>query len=128
MPLRLKLTKGWTSDSRRIYNLEYHIFEYGICGYGRQGEGAEGPEEEAVLRQLRADNTLRQEIGKTFLVLNAVSGCDFLYYLATERNNLKKFKEVVRGKYGEVKHVRGRETVPPPGGDKGLRGVWERSS
>ena len=48
-----------------------------------------------------------RRIGKTFLILNAVSGCDFLYYLATEKNKLRKSEEVVRGKYGEVKHVRG---------------------
>ena len=48
----------------------------------------------------------RRRIGKTFLVLKAVSGYDFVYYLATEKNNLKKFKEVVEGKYAEVKYAK----------------------
>ncbi|WP_218261498.1 ATP-binding protein [Saccharolobus shibatae] len=48
----------------------------------------------------------RRRIGKTFLILNAVNGYDFIYYLATEKNNLIKFKELVESKYEEIKYVK----------------------
>ena len=94
--------------SRNDHNLKYHIFKYGICEYGRQER-----ELRALRKRLSSDSFeliilyVRRRIGKTFLVLNAVSGYDYVYYLATERNNLKKFKEMAESKYGEVKHVRG---------------------
>ncbi|QXJ34852.1 archaeal ATPase, fused to C-terminal DUF234 domain [Saccharolobus shibatae] len=48
----------------------------------------------------------RRRIGKTFLILNAVNGYDFIYYLATEKNNLIKFKELAESKYEEIKYVK----------------------
>ena len=60
--------------------------------------------------------------------MNAVSGCDFLYYLATERNNLKKFKEMAESKYGEAKHVRGTEIPLHHLGEIRDFVVWGRSS
>jgi AAA+ ATPase superfamily predicted ATPase len=36
----------------------------------------------------------RRRIGKTTLTLASVKGKDFIYYLATEENNLKKLKDV----------------------------------
>ncbi|BCU67742.1 hypothetical protein HS7_11790 [Sulfolobales archaeon HS-7] len=47
----------------------------------------------------------RRRIGKTFLVLNALEG-ESIYYLATERNNLRKFKELAENKFHELKYVR----------------------
>jgi AAA+ ATPase superfamily predicted ATPase len=35
----------------------------------------------------------RRRIGKTTLALASVQGKDFIYYLATEENNLKKLKD-----------------------------------
>jgi Predicted ATPase (AAA+ superfamily) len=48
----------------------------------------------------------RRRIGKTFLILNAVNGYDFIYYLATEKNNLRKFKELAESKYEDIKYVK----------------------
>ncbi|ACR41579.1 ATP-binding protein [Saccharolobus islandicus] len=48
----------------------------------------------------------RRRIGKTFLILNAVNGYDFIYYLATEKNNLRKFKELTESKYEDIKYVK----------------------
>ncbi|MGC9106283.1 MAG: ATP-binding protein [Thermoprotei archaeon] len=43
----------------------------------------------------------RRRIGKTSLVLRALEG-DYVYYLATERGNLRKFKGVAKSKFPEV--------------------------
>jgi len=50
----------------------------------------------------------RRRIGKTALVLEAIKGLEneSIYYLATERNNLLKFKDIVERKFPEVKYIK----------------------
>jgi len=47
----------------------------------------------------------RRRIGKTALSLESMKGRDFIYYLATEENNLKKIKEVGIRKIPDLKYV-----------------------
>ena len=47
----------------------------------------------------------RRRVGKTTLSLASVKGKEFVYYLATEENNLKKFKEVASRIVPEIKYV-----------------------
>ncbi|BBG26348.1 hypothetical protein IC007_0856 [Sulfuracidifex tepidarius] len=64
-----------------------------------------------VKKRLASDNVEliviygRRRIGKTFLVLNALEG-DFIYYLGTEKNNLRKFKEIAEGKFHDLKYAK----------------------
>ena len=49
----------------------------------------------------------RRRIGKTSLILRAISGRnDSVYYYATERNNLERFREVAQRKFPEVRYAR----------------------
>ena len=47
----------------------------------------------------------RRRIGKTTLALASVKGKDFIYYLATEENNLKKLKDVASRVQPRIKYV-----------------------
>ena len=47
----------------------------------------------------------RRRIGKTTLSLACVKGKEFVYYLATEENNLKKLKEVASRVEPRIKYV-----------------------
>ncbi|NOR78247.1 MAG: AAA family ATPase [Methanophagales archaeon] len=47
----------------------------------------------------------RRRIGKTTLALASVKGKDFIYYLATEENNLKKLKDVASRVEPRIKYV-----------------------
>lgn len=47
----------------------------------------------------------RRRIGKTTLSLAGARGREFVYYLATEENNLKKFKDVASKLIPEIKYV-----------------------
>ncbi|MGB2728402.1 MAG: ATP-binding protein [Halobacteriota archaeon] len=47
----------------------------------------------------------RRRIGKTTLSLASVKGKEFVYYLATEENNLKKLKEVASRVEPRIKYV-----------------------
>ncbi|NAS89892.1 hypothetical protein C4E24_09240, partial [ANME-1 cluster archaeon AG-394-G21] len=47
----------------------------------------------------------RRRIGKTTLALASVQGKDFIYYLATEENNLKKLKDVASRVEPRIKYV-----------------------
>ncbi|AWR96761.1 AAA family ATPase [Acidianus sulfidivorans JP7] len=49
----------------------------------------------------------RRRIGKTSLILKAIQDMqDSIYYLATEKNNLPKFKEVCKKKFPEVEYIK----------------------
>ena len=48
----------------------------------------------------------RRRVGKTRLVLECVKGRDYIYYLATERNNILKFKSEVEKSVPEIKHAK----------------------
>ncbi|QGA53884.1 AAA family ATPase [Sulfolobus sp. E5-1-F] len=50
----------------------------------------------------------RRRIGKTSIALRAIEGMEknSVYYLATERNNLPKFKEVCKLKFPEIDYVK----------------------
>lgn len=48
----------------------------------------------------------RRRIGKTSTVLKALEQKEHIYYLATEKNNLYKFKQVVESKYPELRYVK----------------------
>ncbi len=49
----------------------------------------------------------RRRIGKTSLILRAVEGYPFVYYLAVEgKNNLSKFKQTAETQFPEVKYVK----------------------
>ncbi|MCG3109907.1 hypothetical protein L3N51_02204 [Metallosphaera sp. J1] len=49
----------------------------------------------------------RRRIGKTSLILRAISNReDTIYYYATEKNNLQKFKELAQRKFQEIKYVK----------------------
>jgi hypothetical protein len=47
----------------------------------------------------------RRRIGKTALSLESVRGRDFIYYLATEEDNIKKFKDIGAKSISELKYV-----------------------
>lgn len=44
----------------------------------------------------------RRRIGKTALVLDAIKGKPHIYYLATEKDNIRKFMELCAGKFPEI--------------------------
>ncbi|MCD6563929.1 MAG: ATP-binding protein [Thermoproteales archaeon] len=48
----------------------------------------------------------RRRVGKTRLVLEAVSNKDYVYYLAVEKGNLERFRRVVSRNVEELKYVR----------------------
>ncbi|RLE71873.1 MAG: ATP-binding protein, partial [Thermoprotei archaeon] len=48
----------------------------------------------------------RRRIGKTRLILEAVKGRDYIYYLAVERGNLERFKRTASKLVGELRYVK----------------------
>ena len=48
----------------------------------------------------------RRRVGKTRLVLECVKGSDYIYYLATERNNISKFKSQIEKSIPVIKHAK----------------------
>ncbi len=45
----------------------------------------------------------RRRIGKTRLILEALKGRDYVYYLAVETDNLRRFKEAARREKGVLR-------------------------
>ena len=48
----------------------------------------------------------RRRIGKTRLVLEAVKGRNYIYYLAVERGNLERFKRAAARSNDELRYVK----------------------
>ncbi|RLE59708.1 MAG: ATP-binding protein [Thermoprotei archaeon] len=48
----------------------------------------------------------RRRIGKTRLVLEALKGREYVYYLAVERGNLERFRRVASRVVGDIRYVR----------------------
>ncbi|MCY0858841.1 MAG: ATP-binding protein [Sulfolobaceae archaeon] len=68
---------------------------------------------EAIKKRLESDSLEliivygRRRIGKTSLVLKAIEGSPYVYYLAVEgKNNLLKFKQTAEKAFPELKHIK----------------------
>jgi len=47
----------------------------------------------------------RRRIGKTALSLESIQGKNFIYYLATEEDNLRRFKAVASKNFPQLKYI-----------------------